>query len=49
MTEDGNLVEHSTPYTKMDVFAADISFKDESQQAGTPAHAFQVGFWILME
>ena len=41
MTEDGFLVEHSFAYTKMNI-QADISLKDESQQGGTPAHAFQL-------
>ena len=43
MTEDGYLVEHGAPYTKLAGFVADISLKDEAQQAGTPAHAFQLG------
>jgi hypothetical protein len=41
MTEDGFLVEHSFAYTNMNI-QADISLKDESQQGGTPAHAFQL-------
>ena len=44
MTEDGYLIEQGAPYTKLHGFVADISLKDEAQQAGTPAHAFQLGF-----
>jgi hypothetical protein len=41
MTEDGFLVEQGFAYTNMNI-QADISLKDESQQGGTPAHAFQL-------
>ena len=45
MTEDGFVIEHSFAYTQL-MIKADISLKDESQQAGTPAHAFQLGFVV---
>jgi hypothetical protein len=44
MTEEGYLVEQGAPYSNMHSFVADISLKDEAQQAGTPAHAFQLAF-----
>jgi len=43
MTEDGFLMEHTFAYTQMHILA-DISLKDEAQQGGTPAHAFQLAF-----
>lgn len=43
MTEEGFLMEHTFAYTQMHILA-DISLKDEAQQGGTPAHAFQLAF-----
>ena len=43
MTEDGLLAEHGFSFTKL-FPEVDISLKDEAQQGGTPAHAFQVSF-----
>ena len=44
MTESGFLVEQGFAFTTMNI-QADISLKDEAQQGGTPAHAFQLAFF----
>ena len=43
MTDEGFMQEHTSAYTKLKP-VADLVFKDESQQGGTPAHAFQFDF-----